>query len=83
MMRVPDDREEYPLHLGGDSSKAKYLESKEMTHYFPCRTYDKNGSLIKEESRGPEVHGELDSKKLENVNFLFRRSSSPPKRKGK
>ena len=83
MMRVPDQRAEYPLHLGGDTSNAEYLESEEMTYYYPCRTYDKNGILIKEESREPEFHGELDSKKLETVNFLFRRNSSSSKRKGK
>jgi len=47
-----DDREEYPVHVPKTSS-GWIKSSKEQTPYYECRTYDKNGRLVKIELRPP------------------------------
>jgi len=70
-MNVPDLRTDYPVHVIGDMSKSDYRWGQEEAVYFPCRTYDKDGNLIKEETRPPE-HFVSSSSRLSSFDVIYR-----------
>ena len=67
----PDERAEYPCHLGGDSSGWRFRRSIDMPVYFPCRTYDRKGKLVREELREPENLFESSQEKLREFDMRY------------
>ena len=73
----PDGRADYPCHLGGDSSGWRFRRSIDMPVYFPCRTYDRNGKLVREELREPENLYENNSERLREFDMRYTGHAGP------
>ena len=77
----PDPRSEYPLHL--HQSKSWIVSSPDNQHcYYPCKTYDKTGNLLRIESRAPFDLGSW-SGRIRSFDMLFAGHSGPDDSGGK
>ena len=71
----PDPRSEYPLHLHQSKNWIGSSHDNECC-YYPCKTYDKAGNLLRIESRAPFDLGNRAGR-LRTFDMLFAGHSGP------
>ena len=78
---VPDQREEYPVHMP-EEGKRKRVGKKQLDPYYECRTYDKNGQLMKIELR-PPIYGGSEYQKILYSKVFYSRVRGDDERTGR
>ena len=77
----PDQREEYPVHVPGEVKKNR-VGGKSLDPYYECRTYDKNGQLMKIELR-PPLYGVSEYQKILYSKVFYSRLRGDDERTGR